>query len=129
VAEILKTLPTFFARGKIRKFLRAEFSRFYFTLGRGKPQQAVTRLWFTHKGIIIGYFDVAEIVQNAGQLPKLTTLDGRPSAWQIKPDRWVAVCRPPFHHLRDFICHEGFRGWRYFDLAAHRGTMDAKIRL
>jgi len=97
MAAILKTLPTFFARGDIDRFFSA-FSTFYFTLGCGRPQQgSVTELWFTHHGRILGHFEIEEIVQNAGQLPKLT--------------------------------HEGFRGWRYFDLEKYRGTLAAKISI
>src|SRR6266446_4840242 len=29
-----------------------------------------------HQGVLLGYFDIEEVVQNVGQLPKLTTLDG-----------------------------------------------------
>lgn len=131
MASILKTLPTSFARGRIDEFLSAPFSSFFFTLGRGRPQRPypVTELYFTHQGRILGHFDIAEIVQNQGQLPLLTTLDGRPSEWQIRPDRWVAVCRPPFHRLQEKIFHAGFRGWRYFDLRAHAGTLESKVRL
>src|SRR5260370_39054829 len=93
---------------------------FFFTLGRGKPAKADTpieteflrgwkgidRLYFTHQGIIVGHFLVVFIVQNAGQLPKLTNMDGDPSAWQVKGDRWVAVCGPPFFRLAETIYHE-----------------------
>jgi hypothetical protein len=132
VTAILKTLPTFFARGRISEFLSCEFSHFYFTLGRGRPQSPdpVTELYFTHNGQLLGHFEIEEIVQNKGQLPLLTTLDGRPSEWQIKPDRWVAVCKPPFHWLdAPNIYHAGFRGWRYFDLKTYEGTLESKVRL
>jgi hypothetical protein len=131
MTAILKTLPTFFARGQIQNFLAAEFSRFYFTLGRGKPQRPdpVKRIYFTHCGVILGFFFIEEIVQNKGQLPLLTTLEGKPSEWQIKPDRWVAVCAPPFYFEQDKIYHAGFRGWRYFDLQAYRNTLESKVRL
>lgn len=138
MTAILKTLPTMFARGKINKFLSAPFSNFYFTLGRGRPKRwdlitgglvVVTEIYFTHNGVILGHFDITEIVQNKGQLPLLTTLGGEPSEWQIKPDRWVAVCRPPFHYIGEELFHAGFRGWRYFDLAAYRATLDSKVRL
>jgi len=128
--SIVKTLPTWFARGEINKFLQADFCRFYFTLGRGRPKQCEpTRIFFTHQGRILGHFEIEEIVQNVGQLPKLTTLDGAPSAWQIKGDAWVAICAPPFHRLEEKLYHEGFRGWRYFDLDAYRGTLGAKVRI
>lgn len=130
MSAILKTLPTMFARGHIRKFLDGRFGHYFFTLGRGRPKQSnPTEIYFTHQGCIIGHFEIAEIVQNVGQLPKLTTLDGEPSAWQIRGDAWVAVCRPPFHWLEEKVYHEGFRGWRYFDLDSYRGTVGAKIRI
>ena len=130
MSAILKTLPTCFARGHIREFLDGRFCLYYFTLGRGRPKQSTpTEIYFTHRGEILGHFAIEEIVQNVGQFPKLTTLDGQPSAWQIKGDAWVAVCRPPFHFLEDKIYHEGFRGWRYFDLDSYRGTLGAQIRI
>jgi len=134
MAAILKTLPVRFARGKLEEFLGLDgdpFCSYYFTLGRGRPQrpEPVTRIYFTHRSVILGHFWIEEIVQNKGQLPLLTTLDGDPSEWQIKPDRWVAVCRPPFHRLEERIYHTGFRGWRYFDLAAYSATLDSKIPL
>lgn len=134
MAAIIKTLPARFARGQLERFLGLDgepFCVYYFTLGRGRPQRPdpVDQIYFTHLGRILGHFDIAEIVQNKGQLPLLTTLDGEPSEWQIKPDRWVAVCRPPFHAQDDRIYHTGFRGWRYFDLAAYRKTLESKVRL
>jgi len=95
----------------------------------GSYQPAIDSLYFTHKGIVIGHFAVWKIVQNAGQLPKLTNMDGDPSAWQIPGDAWVAVCNPPWQPLEERIYHHGFQGWRYFDLETHRGTLEAKIRL
>jgi hypothetical protein len=46
-----------------------------------------------------------------------------------KPDAWVAVYPAPFHRLKKKLYHQGFRGWRYFDLESYRGTMDAKIHV
>jgi hypothetical protein len=150
VTAILKTLPSRFARGQMERFLGVGtepcFTTYFFTLGRGRPGRAdivaysnscqlegwtgIDELWFTHQGVIIGYFAIEIIVQNVGQLPLLTTLDGNPSEWQIKPDRWVAVCLPPFHQLEERVFHEGFRGgWRYFDLAKHSASPDSKIQL
>lgn len=136
MTAILKTLPVRFARGELERFLgvgegNKPFCLYYFTLGRGRPQRPdpVTQIYFTHRGVIIGHFEIEEIVQNKGQLPLLTTLDGEPSDWQIQPDRWVAVCRPPFHRLEEETFHTGFRGWRYFDLKAYTGTLESKVNL
>jgi len=134
MSAILKTLPTRFARGQLERFLGLDgkpcWTTYYFTLGRGAPKrEGVDELYFTHRGRILGNFSIAEIVQNAGQLPQLTTLDGDPSEWQIKADAWVAVCRAPFHRLSERLYHEGFRGWRYFDIEAHRGSLGSKVRL
>jgi hypothetical protein len=134
MSAILKTLPVRFARGQLTRFLGSDgkpcFTMYYFTLGRGRPKHSnPTEIYFTHRGRILGYFEIAEIVQNVGQLPKLTTLDGDPSQWQIKGDAWVAVCRPPFHAMSERVYHEGFRGWRYFDLEKYRGTVEAKVHI
>lgn len=140
MAALLKTLPTRFARGKIQEFLSCPFGRFYFTLGRGKPQRfaapypqprGVDQIYFTHQSVILGHFDIEGIIRNEGQLPLLTTLDGKPSEWQIKLMNWVAICYPPFQPLDALsaVYHESFRGWRYFDLESYRGTPAARIRL
>jgi hypothetical protein len=134
MSAIIKTLPVRFARGQIERFFGLDgkpcWTTYYFTLGRGRPKQSdPDKLYFTHKGIIIGFFNVVEIVQNVGQLPKLTNMDGDPSAWQIKPDAWVAVCRPPFFLLEKKIYHEGFQGWRYFNFVAYSRTIASKLRI
>jgi len=147
VGAIIKTLPTRFARGQLDRFFGTEekacFTMYFFTLGRGRPSKTepagdylgcpawggIYQLYFSHRGILIGNFSVVCIVQNVGQLPLLTTLDGKPSEWQIKSDRWVAVCAPPFHRMKERLYHEGFRGWRYFDLEAYRGSTAAKCRI
>ena len=133
MSAIIKTLPTRFARGHLERFFGLDgkpcFNRYFFTLGRGRPKREISQLYFTHRGRIIGHFAIAEIVQNAGQLPKLTTLDGKPSEWQIKADAWVAVCDPPFRRLTEKLYFSGFRGFRYFDLDSYKGTLDAKIKI
>jgi hypothetical protein len=132
---IIKTLPGRFARGQLERFFGLDgkpcFHQYFFTLGRGQPRRRPlpNALYFTHCGRIIGHFEITEIVQNAGQLPKLTTLDGEPSEWQIKADAWVAVCDPPFVPMRDRIYFAGFRGFRYFDLETYKYTREAKVRL
>src|SRR6266566_4279685 len=89
------------------------WGRFYFSLGRGRPKQPVERIFFTHRGRILGHFAVSALVQNTGQLPKLRSLNDEESEWQIKGDAWVAICAPPFERLKARVYHEGFRGWRY----------------
>ena len=96
---------------------------FYFTLGRGKPQQEIANLYFTHCGEILGRVTVQEIVCNVGQLPKLRSLENRVSEWQIKRDRWVAICPGPFVRLQgETVYHDSFRGWHYFDLTEYVKT-------
>lgn len=105
------------------------FSMYYFTLGRGKPRREIGALWFTYRGRILGYFRVKEVVCNVGQLPRLNRIDGEPSEWQIKRDRYVAICNPPFFRLRDHVYHGAFRGWHYFNFDSYTQTMEAKIPL
>ena len=127
--NILKTWPAFMDSDKVRQVFEHPWGNFYFTLGRGKPKQEIERLYFTHRGRVICYFNVAQIVQNAGQLPKLRSVSNRESEWQIKPDAWVAICPAPCTWLNEEVFHGGFRGYRYFDLESYRNTLDAKIEL
>ena len=129
MTAILKTWPGFMDRKKVWEVFTHDWGHFYFTLGRGRPKQPPAQLWYTHQGRILGYFNVGEIVQNVGQLPKLRSIDGTESEWQIRGDAWVAICPPPFHRLSERLYHEGFRGWRYFDLDTYRGTVGAKVRI
>jgi hypothetical protein len=137
MTAILKTLPGRFTRRQLVQFFgpndlgNPNFCNYFFTLGRGRPQRPdpVLKIYFTHQGKILGHFAIQEIVQNSGQLPLLTTLDGDPSEWQIKPDRWVAVCRPPFHRIEGNVYYPGFRGWRYFDLETYRGKLESQVSL
>lgn len=130
MTAILKTWPAFMEREHTLEVFTHKWAVFYFTLGRGRPRKAEPdQLYYTHRGEIIGHFAIKEIVQNVGQLPKLTAIDGTESEWQIKGDAWVAICPPPFHRLQEEIFHEGFRGWRYFDLDAYRGTLGGKVRI
>src|SRR5260370_8156977 len=101
MSAILKTLPTRFARGQIERFFGLDgkpcWSTYFFTLGQGKPKRYTpTQLYFTHKGIIIGHFVMADILQNPGHLPKLTNIDGNPSSCQIPRDAQTTLTRPPF---------------------------------
>lgn len=131
MTAILKTWPACMPPKKVLEVFTHDWAIFYFTLGRGRPQRDdVTEIFHTHRGRILGHFAVREIVRNMGDnLPKLTAIDGTESEWQIKLMNWVAICQPPFHRLDEKIFHEGFRGWRYFDLEKYRGTVGAKVRL
>jgi hypothetical protein len=129
--DIIKTWPAQIdARTTARVFSpdHPPFTRYYFSLGRGKPKQEIGRMWFNYQGRIIGSFEVEEIVCNDGTLPKLHRLDGGESGWQIRKDAWVAICAPPCERPKERIFHDSFRGWRYFDLERYRGTVDARYR-
>jgi hypothetical protein len=126
---ILKTWPAFMASRKTLEVFSHEWTTFYFSLGRGKPTRPVSQLWFTHRGRILGNFEIAEIVKNAGQLPKLRSLSNEVSEWQIKRDNWVAICFEPIVRLKENIYYCGFRGWRYFDLKSYRLLQESRILL
>ncbi len=127
---ILKTWPAFMPPKKVLEVFTHQRSVFFFTLGRGRPQQTVTEIYHTHRGRILGHFTVDAVVRNMGDnLPKLTAIDGTESEWQIKLMNYVAICPPPFYPLEEKLYHEGFRGWRYFDLDAYRGTIGSRVRL
>lgn len=130
MTAILKTWPSFMPRSKVLEVFTHDWGHFYFTLGRGKPKEEPSELWYTHRGQIIGHFNVERIVRNLGNnLPRLRSISGEVSEWQIKLMNWVAICRPPFHPLEEKLYHEGFRGWHYFELEKYRGTLDAKVRI
>lgn len=131
MAEIIKTWPAQVdARTAAQIFSpKGCFARYYFTLGRGRPKEKITRMWFTYRGRIVGSFFVEKVVCNDGSLPRLERLDGTPSEWQIRKDAWVAICvpgceRPP---VRAFM--SGFRGWRYFDFETYRQNPESRFRL
>lgn len=129
MTAIIKTWPALMHPRKVREVFTHDWGNFYFTLGKGKPKDQPTQIWFTHRGRILGFFLISKIVQNDGSLPKLRSLSDVESEWQIKLDNWVAVCEPPFFPLEERVFHEGFRGWRYFSLDSYRKTLDAKVRL
>ncbi len=130
MSAILKTWPSSFPRSKVLEVFNHEWGQFYFTLGRGLPKQNPDELWYTHRGEIIGYFKIVKIIRNMGDnLPKLKSITGEVSEWQIKLMNWVAVCDPPFLLAPERTYHEGFRGYRYFNFDRYRGTLDAKVRL
>jgi hypothetical protein len=110
-------------RAKVLRIFAMRGTLFYFVVSRGKPKQAIEHLWFSHQDEVIGRFDVREIVCNVGQLPKLRSLENRESEWQIKLDRWVAICPGPFQPTKNLwmpgdepIFYGSFRGFRYFSL-------------
>jgi len=129
MCDIIKTWPAVLAVAHTRIIFSHGCGNFYFALGRGKPKRPVDRLWWTHRGKIIGSFQIDCMVRNDGSLTRLFAMDGSGSRWQPKFGSMVAICRPPVSWLRERVFHEGFRGWRYFDLPAHRQTLDAIIRL
>ncbi len=97
---------------------------------RKEPQREIEKIYFTHQGVVLGYFDVLGIARNDGSLPKLRSLSNRVSEWQFKPDVYVLTCKPPMHWLEgEKVHHDSFRGWRYFAIDEYRGTLEAKVRL
>lgn len=132
MADLIKTWPAIVGAREVARIFSAEappLARYYFTLGRGKPSQAVSRIWLTWSGRILGWFWVESIARNDGSLPRLRSLSDQESEWQIKPDNWVAICKPPCTRLRERLYMSSFRGWRYFDVDSYRGTPEARVRV
>jgi hypothetical protein len=127
MSDILKTWPAFMDSRKVLRVFNHPWANFYFSVGKGKPKEAVERLWYTHRGRILGYFRVRELKQNDGSFPKLRSITGEVSEWQFKPDIWVAICHAPFVRLEERVYHSGFRGWRYFDLEQYKSTPESRI--
>ena len=129
MADIIKTWPAFMDRRKVKAIFSSPFAMFYFVVGKGKPKQAIERMWFTHQGEILGSFKVQEIVCNVGDnIPKLRSLENRDSEWQIKRDRWVALCPGPFTWLKgEPVYHDSFRGFHYFNFEEYSQTMESRI--
>jgi hypothetical protein len=125
--DIIRTWPASMAPRDVREVFSGDHGTFYFTLGRGMPQQQLRNLYWTHRGRIVGHFRIRDIVQNIGQFPTLHAISDWSKEWRVKPDTWVTLCEPPFYPLRERLFFPGFRGWRYFDLEKHRGTLDAKV--
>ena len=129
MTAIIKSWPGFFDRKRVLEVFTHPWADFYFTLGRGKPSKPIDELYYTHNGRILGHFKIREIVRNEGQLPKLTSITGETSEWQIKLGNYVAICEPPFVPLEEKLMYEGFRGWRYFAIDEYRGSLDSQVRL
>lgn len=131
MADIIKTWPANMDSKVVAELFSKDnppFCEFYFTLGRGRPQQSIERLWFTYQGRIIGWFAVNRIVVNDGTLPHLSRIDGGESEWQIRKDAKVAICKPPCHRLKDRVFMSGFRGWRYFNFDEYSLTSESRHR-
>jgi hypothetical protein len=136
MADVIKTWPGYMDREKVMRIFTLSSherwrpdDRYYFVIGKGKPKQTIERLWFVHQGEILGCFVVDSVQCNVGEFPKLRSLENRESEWQIKPDRWVAICKGPFLPLTgdEPVYHDAFRGFRYFDFNSYIQTMEAKI--
>lgn len=130
MTAILRTWPAFMPRTKVLEVFNHDWGQFYFTLGRGKPSQAIDELWWTHKGEVLGYFKITTVIRNLGDnFPKLRSISGETSEWQIKLMNWVAICDPPFTRAPERTFHDSFRGYRYFSWETHRGSPYAKVRI
>ena len=101
MTDILKTWPASMSRARVLKAFTHDWGTFYFTLGPRKPKQGIDRLWYTHQGEIVGSFKVERLAQNDGSFPKLRSITGEVSEWQIKRDAWVALCG---HFVRLMPC-------------------------
>jgi len=102
-----------------------------FQLGRGEPQRKpVGRLWFVFRGRLYGSFEIARIERNVGQFEDLVTMykhEGLAVDWHLRPDNWVAICKPPFAFFKGaHVYYEGFQGWRYFEFEAYSASLEAK---
>jgi hypothetical protein len=131
LADIIRTWPAFMERKRVLNAFTHGYARFYFTCGRGKPKQEVENIWFTHTGDILGHFKIDEFFhyEREGQLPPLRSVSNRESEWQFRPGSWIAICPGPFIPLKEEMHYGSFRGWRYFDLEKHRGSLEALIAL
>jgi hypothetical protein len=130
MSDIIKTWPANVRPQIVAKIFsfNAPWTHFYYTLGRGKPTRPLERIWFTYQGRILGSFNILEVVQNDGSLPKLQRLDGGESDWQIRKDYWVAICNG-FTKAPDRRFMSGFRGFRYFDWEEYTATPDSRMRI
>ena len=131
MSDIIKTWPSFMPRRKVMQIFNNEgkWSNYYFSVGRGKPQQAVEHIWFTHGGTILGRFRVTEFVFNENErtLPRLMSIENHESQWQFRPGIWVAVCNGKFMPEPHRYRFAGFRGWRYFNFEEHISSIDSVV--
>jgi hypothetical protein len=130
MSDIIKTWPASMHPRRVLEVFTHDWGSFYFTLGRGKPQKELERLWFTHRGRILGSFQVDQLIQNnETNIPKLASISGEESEWQIKPDRYVVICDHKFVRLKEKLYYQPFRGWHYFSLESWRGNEESKINV
>jgi hypothetical protein len=131
MADIIKTWPATVGARKVAQIFSQNgcFAKYYFSLGPGQPHLSIERIWFTWHGRILGYFEVEKIVCNDGSLPSLRSISNEESAWQIRKDAWVAVCKTGCHRLRERVFMDSFRGWHYFDLASYCEKPESKHRI
>lgn len=134
--SIIKTWPASMDRKKVLRIFALRGTLFYFVVSRGKPKHAIEYLWFSHQDEVVGRFKVQEVVCNVGQLPKLRSLENRESEWQIKRDRWVAICPGPFQPTKNLwmpgdepIFYGSFRGFRYFSFEEYIQTTESRIAI
>lgn len=131
MAEIIKTWPASMPAREVRTIFfdrENEFCEYYFTLGRGKPQQEITQLWYTYRSRIIGSFHIDRVVCNDGSFPALSRIDGEEGGWRIRPDYWVAICHGPLVRPPARMFMGGFRGWRYFSAESYSATPESRMR-
>ena len=130
MADIIKSWPAAIPAADIADMFTddAKYSAYYFTIGRGKPKEKIERIWWSYQGRIIGSFKVDRLVINDGSLPQLGSISGG-DMWEIKPDRWVAICESGGELLNERLFYAGFRGWRYFDIDDYRKCRESKVRL
>jgi hypothetical protein len=129
MAEIIRTWPASDKPQAAAQLFHIEpGGLFYFTLGRGKPKQEIEKLWFTYCGRIIGYFRVLKIVTDDEVPDDLHFISEPKKHWAPRKHRWVAVCKSGCVRAPVRVFMGGFRGWRYFDFEAYRGTPEARCR-
>ena len=129
MADIIKTWPAFMEPRKVLRIfnVHAPWGLYYFSLGRGKPQQPFEFIWFTYRSRILGRIEPVSLFQNDGSLPPLVSLQNQESEWQFKHDVWIVECFPSMDRLREHLYMPGFRGWRYFDIDEYRTRPEAKF--
>lgn len=151
MADIIKCWPAQFSRRKTLEVFQHDWGEFYFTIGRGRPKHVVTldeinpkspsyafkgdgveasKLFYAHRGKLLGHFVIRELrLNNGANIPRLRSITGEVSEWQIRVGRWVAICRGPFVPLRSkrAVYYDSHRGFHYFDLNSYLNSMESQI--